>query len=261
LGLNKMTEICAAIKQLLGHKNTTNSVISVIGKKNGITPKWCSIGPDWAAIYGFDSVNVSWQPKKGQFSRDEWDLLSTTPIVDKVYTLSVDYPFTATSDRPFWVLYEPLQIAVESWRSYPEEIPFCCLVQVHLLEIIKQNRRKYTYINVRVDRVIPLDEIIRILPPNDRGDILPIEREQITDDEERILGEASCARNKRITKFGVWTLVELFGTHINYWVITQNHEEQQIAILYGQWSHDDYSDYFYAGHRPLTQEEWLQLIS
>lgn len=260
-----MTEICAAIKQLLGHKNKTNSVISVICKKDDRTPERWSVQPDWAAIYGFDSLNVSWQPKKGQFSRDEWDLLATTPIVDKVYTLSVYYPFAATSDRPFWVLYEPLQIAVESWCSYPEEIPFCCLVQVHLLEIIKQNMYpsggKSAYINVRVDRVIPLDEIIRILPPNDRGDILPIEREQITDDEERILGEASCARNKIITKFGVWTLVELFGNHINYWVITQNHKEQQIAILYGEWSHDDYSDYFYAGHRPLTQEEWLQLIS
>lgn len=254
-----MTEICAAIKQLLERKNTTNSVISVICK-DGRTPERWGVRPDWADIYGFDSSNVSWQPKKGQFSRDEWDLLATTPIVGKVYTLSVYDPFTATSDRPFWVLYEPLQIAVESWRSYPEEIPSCCLVQVHLLEIIKQKRRASTHINVKVDRVIPLDEIISILPPNDRGDILPIEREQIGDDEERILGEASSTRNKTITKSGVWTLVELFGNHCNYWVITQNNKEQQIAILYGEWSHEDYSDYVYAGHRPLTQEEWLKLI-
>jgi hypothetical protein len=228
-------------------------VLSVSCRKRRIELKLWEYQPDWAVVCGFGNGCVQWLSRNacGGGSSEIRERLNTQPVLDEIYTLRVSTPFTANSDQPFWILYQPALTSMNGWGDPPEEIPLCCLVQATLHDVIECGRADhcgdYAWVNVHIQQVIPLGEIVHRFAETTSGEACRMVQQSLSQGYEKIEWEE-------------WTIISVSAQgNVGSWIVTQPHNGYQTIVLSCDWWVDE--DDLYAGNRPLTQEEWIQLTN
>jgi hypothetical protein len=165
-------------------------------------------------------------------------LLDKAPRYGDEHWIAVRFPFAATSDRPFWCLYQPPLSYHNGWGDEPHEIPESSVVECRLLEI-KDAEADSARLRVDVLCSIPVPEIGNELAVSDfAGDLLD-----------------------RFDKDRAWLSSFDRFSHLSYnlegdagdWAVIERRRNNHYLLLYGEWSW--HYDLFFANNRHLTDAE------
>lgn len=121
----------------------------------------------WADVSGFGTMGcVAWHETRASAIRAQspFDYLETSPAEGARYWLSLSCPFYAEVGKQFWCIWEPLLVTSNGWdEGTITQVGEIRTVECTLLCAKKTDQRS-AYAEVRVDRVISLDQLAALHP-------------------------------------------------------------------------------------------------
>jgi len=208
--------------------------------------------PAWARVAGQGRAALS--STSPPATEEHWVLLEETPVVGSVYPLRVWLPFRGALGDSIWVVYPPptLEAEVTEWCDVPESLPTGGLARCRLLDVLSHDEPDPVYgpgawLRVAIEEIIALPKLAASFAPDRAGRQLPL---GITLSQRFLSGCHS----------GDLFYLDLNAEgDVHDWAVWQRSPDGAAVVLAGERIFDD--DYFYAGHRPLNEEELSDLES
>lgn len=114
--------------------------------------------PKWAQLIGYD--HLAWiDPGADLPAGDQGACTDICPEVGARRLAHVQAPFEATSNQPFWALFQPGLSLANGRDEYPDEIERSALVRCELTEVLREDGVN-AWIAVWATDVVPLPDLI-----------------------------------------------------------------------------------------------------